>query len=121
MNSTITLPKTNKYNYERNWNLKEIWHASKNLKIHQIDPKKLWQNRYSKVFCWLEKDESINNEIFLEHFERVLNADLNYPIILSEEQYIMDGVHRLMKAIHLGYEKIPYVQFDKDPISEELK
>ena len=47
--------------------------------------------------------------------ERVLNADLSYPIILSEENLIFDGVHRLVKAKHLGLEYIQYVKFEKDP------
>ncbi len=34
--------------------------------------------------------------------KRVLNTDLNYPIILNEEGFIMDGWHRVTKALLEG-------------------
>lgn len=36
------------------------------------------------------------------HMKRVLNTDLNYPIILNEEGFIMDGWHRVTKALLEG-------------------
>ena len=44
-----------------------------------------------------------------------MHADLSYPIILSEENYILDGVHRLMRAKYLDLKNIAYVKFSKDP------
>jgi disulfide oxidoreductase YuzD len=75
----------------------------------------LWEKRYAKVFCWTLYDEEINNEFFLHHLKRVLDSDLSYPIILSEEDYILDGVHRLMKCKYLNIKYINYVKFKKDP------
>lgn len=115
MNATITLPPTNKYNYTRQWDLLKIWNATKAFEVKEVSVNQLWDERYSKVFCWLDEEEEITNLFFLHHMKRVLKADLDYPIILSEERYILDGVHRLMKAKYLGVEKIKYVQFDKDP------
>lgn len=113
--ATVTLTKTKKYPYKRQWDLFKIWNLSDDFEVKQIEVNKLWDERYSKVFCWTHDGEEVNNLFFLHHMKRVLNADLNYPIILSEENYIFDGVHRLMKAKHLGIKYIPYVQFDKDP------
>lgn len=120
MNSTVTLPKTNNYPYERNWDLYKIWKLSEGLEVKEIEVNQLWDERYSKVFCWLDEDEELTNLFFLHHLKRVVSADLDYPIILSEERYILDGVHRLMKAKHLGIKTIKYVQFKKDPLSKEL-
>lgn len=119
MSSTITLPKTKKYPYIRKWDLVKIWDDSKSLKTTKIKVNELWDERYSKVFCWLQEGEQVDNLFFLHHLKRVLNADLNYPIILSEERYIMDGVHRLMKAKHLGIEYIKCVQYQKDPVANK--
>ena len=120
MLSTVTLPKTKKYNYKREWDLKDIWKLSEALPVFERKVSELWDTRYAKVFCWQLHGEEINNEFFLHHMERVLEADLDYPIILSEENYILDGVHRLMKAKHLGIKNIKYVQFKKDPLSKGL-
>lgn len=34
--------------------------------------------------------------------ERVLNADLSYPIVITNDNKIIDGVHRLFRAIYEG-------------------
>lgn len=115
MTSTVYLPSTKNYPNPRQWQLKDLWELSKPLKVKQIKVSELWDNRYKEAWCWQHEDEAINNLFFLHHMRRVLNADLSYPIILSEENYIFDGVHRLMKAKHLNIEYIDYVQFEKDP------
>lgn len=115
MTSTVTLPSTKKYNYKRQWNLSSLWELSKDFEVKQIRVNELWDNRYAKAWCWQHEDEEINQLFFLHHMNRILNADLSYPIILSEEDYIFDGVHRLMKAKHLNLEYINYVKFKKDP------
>lgn len=115
MQSTVYFPKTKRYPYERQWELKEIWESSKNLKVQKIKVSELWDSRYKKAWCWQHENEEINNDFFLHHMQRVLNADLSYPIVLSEENLIFDGVHRLMKAKHVGLDYIECVKFEKDP------
>ena len=117
MTNTVYLPKTKKYPNPRQWDLQTLWDKSKALPIKQIKVSELWDTRYKNAWCWQHEDETVNNQFFLHHMRRVLNADLKYPIILSEENYIFDGVHRLMKAKHLGLEHIEYVQFEKDPLA----
>jgi hypothetical protein len=115
MLSTVTLPPTNNYSTERFWNLKDLWHAAERLPVFKVSVDKLWRERYAKVFCWQLNDEAIDNEFFLHHMQRILDADLDYPIILSEEDYIFDGVHRLLKCKYLNIEYIKCSKFTKDP------
>lgn len=117
MSSTVYFSKTNKYPYERQWDLQQIWDSTKNFEVKEIKVSKLWDDRYKEAWCWQHEGEIINNLFFLHHMKRVLNADLSYPIILSEENLIFDGVHRLMKAKHLGLEYIKYVKYEKDPVA----
>ena len=42
-------------------------------------------------------------------------ADLSYPIILSADGSVMDGMHRVAKAVLLGRATIEAVQFTVDP------
>jgi hypothetical protein len=42
-------------------------------------------------------------------------ANLDYPVIVSAEGCLMDGWHRLAKAIAAGLTEIWYVQFSEDP------
>ena len=49
------------------------------------------------------------------HMKAVNAADLQYPIILDEDGEIMDGRHRVMKAIMKGRKTIKAVRFEKNP------
>jgi hypothetical protein len=121
MPSTVYLPKTKLYHHSRQWNLSELWELSESFEIKSMPVSELWDKRYHAVWCWRQEYEEINNQFFLHHMQRVLSADLNYPIILSEENYIFDGVHRLMKCKHLNIKHINYRKFTKDPTSKLIK
>jgi len=49
------------------------------------------------------------------HKRLVDEADLSFPIILSASGAVMDGRHRVAKAIREGRTTIAAVQFEKDP------
>ncbi len=48
----------------------------------------------------------------------IKETDLNYPIILSSDGRVMDGMHRVAKALLEGQETIEAVQFSQDPKPE---
>lgn len=49
------------------------------------------------------------------HMKAVNDADLSCPIIIDEDGELMDGRHRLMKAMLLGERTIKAVRFDENP------
>ena len=51
----------------------------------------------------------------IDHIQLIEDADLNYPIILCAEGKVMDGMHRVAKAVLLKYERIHAVQFEQTP------
>ena len=55
---------------------------------------------------------SIND--FRNHMARTLNADLSYPVILSPEGEVMDGMHRIVKALITG-EPVKWVKLTELP------
>jgi hypothetical protein len=120
MSSTVYFPKTELYPNPRQWDLDEIWEITKDFEKELVLVDELWDERYAKAWCWQHEDETINNEFFLHHMKRVAEADLMYPIILSEEGLIFDGVHRLVKAKYYGMQHILCVRFKKDPLPKEL-
>lgn len=56
----------------------------------------------------------------IAHIAAVLEADLKYPIILAPTGEIMDGRHRVAKAILKGDETIKAVQLSKWPEGERI-
>ena len=47
--------------------------------------------------------------------KRTNNADLKYPIILTDKGVICDGWHRLCKAVYQGDEYIKAIRIEKMP------
>ena len=66
-------------------------------------------------FWYQEKDKIPTCRSFVEHMRLVQETDLKYPIILSQNGRVMDGMHRVAKALLLGHKEITAVQFMKDP------
>lgn len=59
--------------------------------------------------------EKLKLRDFVMHMKAVNEADLSYPIIIDEDGELMDGRHRLMKAMLEGAETIKVVRFEKNP------
>ena len=47
-----------------------------------------------------------------EHMKRVMEVDTEKPVILDEDGYIMDGWHRVARALLDGKVTIPAVRFE---------
>ena len=65
--------------------------------------------------AWSGDDEAQTWTEFIAHVRLIDAADLSYPIILSADGSVMDGMHRIVKATLAGHDDIVAVQFDKDP------
>jgi hypothetical protein len=59
--------------------------------------------------------ESMTCRDVAEHARLIQEADPTFPVILSRDGRIMDGMHRVLKAVLLGLSHIPAVRFRSDP------
>ncbi len=64
---------------------------------------------------WFGHDEPPTLRTFVEHLRLLDDADLSYPIILSADGAVMDGRHRVARALREGRAHIRAVQFAQDP------
>jgi len=55
------------------------------------------------------------------HMKAVQKADLSFPIILDEDGELMDGRHRIMRAMLEGRETIKAVRFDENPNPDKVE
>lgn len=60
-------------------------------------------------------DEPPTWRSLLSNLEMIDEADLSYPIILAADGSVMDGMHRVAKAVRERRESIEAVQFAVDP------
>jgi hypothetical protein len=56
----------------------------------------------------------------VEHVHLILDCDFAHPIIRSSDGRVMDGMHRVCKALLLGHADIEAVQFAQDPEPDYL-
>lgn len=88
------------------WSVPRLFELSKNLPVMEIPLNHL--NVYNTY-------EKLTLREMVMHIRAVQNADLSFPIILDEDGEIMDGRHRIMKAILEGKETIKAVRFEENP------
>ena len=66
------------------------------------------------------EDEPSTWRAMVEHIRLIEEADLSYPIILSANGAVMDGMHRVAKAALLDRDSIEAVQFEIDPEPDHI-
>jgi hypothetical protein len=57
----------------------------------------------------------------LDHLARIEAADLHQPIIVSASGLVMDGVHRICRALREGRETVPAVRFEVTPPPDRVR
>ena len=70
--------------------------------------------------AWFGADESPTWKALVEHVRLMDAADLSFPIILAADGTVMDGMHRVAKALRAGRRDIEAVQFTVDPPPDYL-
>lgn len=87
---------------------------SKSLPVHEISLNKIRELDEPYWYGNLKKDIPTVRSIF-DHLKLVMLSDLSFPIVLSSDGRVMDGMHRVVKALLNGHETIKAVQFEIDP------
>lgn len=64
---------------------------------------------------WAEEGPPMTGRVVLEHLQIMRTASLDYPIILCPEGRIIDGMHRVLKAIDLGHDTIAAYRLPEMP------
>ncbi len=93
------------------WDVDRLVELSRNFTVRAVpleEIKELDDARFGadKVPTWRS---------FVEHCRLVQEAELRYPIIRAANGEVMDGMHRVCKALIEGHHTIEAVQFDTDP------
>jgi len=88
------------------WSVARLFELSKDLPVMDIPLDHL--NLYQKY-------DHLTLREMVTHVKAVLDADMSYPIILDEDGELMDGRHRIMKALLEGRKTIKAVRFEENP------
>lgn len=56
----------------------------------------------------------------VEHARLIHDCDFDHPVILSRDGRVMDGMHRICKALLLGRIDVEAVRFPEDPAPDYI-
>jgi hypothetical protein len=93
------------------WNIPRLIHLASELPVFDLP---LRHTVLNYTFSKMTLRE------YTMHMRAVMNADLKYPIILDEDGELIDGRHRLVKALFLDHSTIKAVRFDKNPSADSI-
>jgi hypothetical protein len=100
-------PQDQMCNLGRNhWSVPRLFELARDLPVMDVP-----LNHLSMYYTY----EKLTLREMVTHMKAVNAADLSKPIILDEDGELMDGRHRLMKAMLTGAETIKAVRFDENP------
>jgi len=68
-----------------------------------------------ETFWFGDRNDRPTCRAIVEHMRLIEQTDLSHPIILSSDGRVMDGMHRVAKALLEGQKTIEAVQFNQDP------
>ena len=95
------------------WDIDILIEMSKDFNVKTIPLSYI--KEYDENWWFGNANDTPTCRAIVEHFKLANECDLSYPIILSSNGRIMDGMHRVCKAYLEGRETIDVVQFEVDP------
>ena len=95
------------------WDVDKLIDAARDLPVVSVqldDIEELDEN------FWYQGENDIpSGRSIAEHYKLISEADLAYPVIFSAERRVMDGMHRIIKALVLGHKAIDAIILDRTP------
>ena len=99
------------------WEVERLWEITRDFPSKQVP---LNESSDFELVTWFDDKQHLPTcRAVAEHARKIMVAKFDYPVILSAEGHVMDGMHRVAKAWLLGLEAVEAVQFDVDPEPDE--
>jgi hypothetical protein len=98
-------------NKKYTWNVFNLWKLVSKMETEQV---------YIKDFnldidIWFKEYQKPTVLNVVKHCQRMLNANLDFPIIIAPNGLVLDGMHRIGKALILGHSTIKAVRLQELP------
>lgn len=95
------------------WDIDKLVEASKSLPVVPLNLDEI--KELDENFWYNGPNDIPTCRSIAEHLQLVQEADLSYPVILSGDKRVMDGMHRIVKALILGHQTINAIIFENTP------
>lgn len=91
------------------WDVDRLVELSKSLPVKQVPLESI--DEIDSVYWFDDRRERPTVRRVVDHARLIEDVDLSYPIILGSDGRVMDGMHRIAKALLEGRATIDAVQF----------
>jgi hypothetical protein len=95
------------------WDVDRLIALSRDFPARQVPIESIWELDTNYWFDDSEQRPTVRRVV--EHMRLVDDADLSHPVILGPDGRVMDGMHRIARAVREGHERILAVQFETLP------
>jgi hypothetical protein len=100
------------------WNVHRLIEQSRNLITERVPLSAI--RELDEPFWANERVQQLTCREIAGHTRLILDCDLAFPIILSSDGRVMDGMHRVGKALLEGRTDIEAVRFVDDPAPDYI-
>jgi len=104
------------------YSVPSLWKAAVGLPVEKVKTDKLAHLLKNRMW----KDYEGEKTLALKsqdpwHLKKTEKASLRYPILVHPSGWVMDGAHRLVKAMRHGAKEVRVIRFPKDPAEARLE
>ena len=98
------------------WYTETLWSKAAHLSPFEVDVDSF---KELDADCWFGPEKAPTLKEVARHCQKINEASFEWPVILNDDGSLMDGGHRLCKALLAGKKTITAVQFSSMPEPDE--
>ena len=95
------------------WDVDRLIESSQDLPRRRVALSRIGE--IDEVYWFDGHDERPTCRKVLEHMKLIQEADLSFPVIFAADGRVMDGMHRVARALSEDRDEIDAVQFRRTP------
>lgn len=103
------------------WNTERLWALAATLPVVRVPLKDIPAINEVRWFNRSGQEPQPTCHSVAIHAQKIFEADVSHPIILASDGDVMDGMHRIAKALQMGLTYIDAVRFEVDPAPDEIE
>lgn len=96
---------------DRAWHIETVWQAAEGMPVEEVLVSAI---REIDEDCWFH-GEAATVRAVVQHVRQIQEADLSLPVILSSDGQVLDGMHRVAKAVLGGHGTVLARRLLRDP------
>ena len=96
---------------DRAWHIETLWRAALDAPVQEVSLDAIQEIDQD---CWFNGRPATVREV-VDHARRIQSADLQVPVVLASDGQVLDGMHRIAKALLCGRASLPARRLATDP------